>query len=155
MTTVTTVGFREVRPLSASGQVYTILLILLGVGTALYTLGVVLEGLIEGHLRVQLERRRMDRKIDHMRDHIIICGWGRVGRSSAAYLNATGCEIVVVDDDPVRLQDVEYASVLGDVTDDEVLAAAGLRTRTPSSPRSTPTPTTSTSPCRAARCVLT
>ena len=126
VTTVTTVGFREVRPLSASGQVYTILLILLGVGTALYTLGVVLEGLIEGHLRVQMERRRMDRRIDHMRDHIIICGWGRVGRSSAAYLNATGCEIVVVDDDPVRLQDVEYASVLGDVTDDEVLAAAGI-----------------------------
>ena len=58
-------------------------LILLGVGTALYTLGVVLEGLIEGHLRVQMERRRMDLRSIDMSGHVIICGWGRVGRSCA------------------------------------------------------------------------
>ncbi len=126
VTTVTTVGFREVRPLSAAGQLFTILLILLGVGTALYTLGVVLEGLIEGHLRIQMGRRRMERNIDRMRDHVIICGWGRVGRSSAGYLHTTGCTVVVVDRDPVRLQGIEHANVLGDVTDDAVLAAAGL-----------------------------
>ncbi len=126
VTTVTTVGFREVRPLSAAGQLFTIMLILLGVGTALYTLGVVLEGLIEGHLRIQMERRRMERNINRMRDHVIICGWGRVGRSSASYLHATGCKVVVVDRDPARLQGIEHANVVGDVTDDEVLAAAGL-----------------------------
>jgi voltage-gated potassium channel len=126
VTTVTTVGFREVRPLSGTGQLFTILLILVGVGTALYTLGVVLEGLIEGHLRARMERRRMERKIDRMQHHVIICGWGRVGRASAEYLHATGCQVVVVDRDPVRVEGVQYPTVVGDVTDDEVLAAAGV-----------------------------
>ena len=75
VTTITTVGFREVRPLSAAGQIFTILLILVGLGTALYTLGVLLEGLIEGHLR-HLEKRRMDQRIRRLTGHVIICGWG-------------------------------------------------------------------------------
>ena len=56
VTTVTTVGFREVHPLTAAGQIFTIMLILLGVGIALYTFGVLLEALIEGHLRQRMER---------------------------------------------------------------------------------------------------
>jgi voltage-gated potassium channel len=60
VTTVTTVGFREVHPLSTVGVFFTIVLILVGVGTALYTFGVLLEALIEGHLRQQLGRRRME-----------------------------------------------------------------------------------------------
>ena len=86
VTTTTTVGFREVRPLSAVGKVFTILLILVGVGTALYALVELLEALIEGHLRHHLERRRMNRKIGRLTGHVIICGWGRVGRASAQYL---------------------------------------------------------------------
>jgi voltage-gated potassium channel len=89
VTTVTTVGFRELHPLTSAGKIFTIVLSLVGVGTALYTLGVVLEALIEGHLRQLLERRRMDRRIAQMRGHIIICGWGRVGRASAQYLAST------------------------------------------------------------------
>src|ERR1035437_7438474 len=79
VTTVTTVGFREVHPLTAAGQLFTIMLILMGVGTALYTFGVLLEALIEGHLRQRMERWRMDRQISRMTGHIIVCGWGRVG----------------------------------------------------------------------------
>lgn len=126
VTTVTTVGFREVRPLSGAGQVFTIVLILVGVGTALYTLGVMLEALIEEHLRHHLGRRRMTREIDKLSDHVIVCGWGRVGRASAAYLRATGREVVVVDRNPARLEGIEYLHVLGDVTDDHVLSAAGI-----------------------------
>ena len=126
VTTVTTVGFREVRPLTPAGQVFTIALILVGVGTALYAFGVLLEALLEGHLRDHLEGRRMARDIDRMTDHVIICGWGRVGRAGAEYLRATGRSIVVVDRDPVRLEGVEYARVLGDVTDDQTLTAAGI-----------------------------
>jgi voltage-gated potassium channel len=66
VTTVTTVGFREVHPLSAAGKLFTIVLILVGVGTALYTFGIVLEAFIEGDLRQHLERRRMDQKISRM-----------------------------------------------------------------------------------------
>ena len=78
VTTVTTVGFREVQPLDPAGQVFTIALILVGVGTALYALGAVLEGFIEGDLRTHLGRRRMDRAISRTSGHVIVCGWGRV-----------------------------------------------------------------------------
>ncbi|MET8872088.1 potassium channel protein [Nocardia sp. NPDC004604] len=126
VTTITTVGFREVHPLNAVGMVFTMLLILVGAGTALYLFGVVLEALIEGHLRQQMERRRMDRRIDRMSGHVIVCGWGRVGRSCVQYLSGLGKQIVIVDRDPARLQDLEYPNVLGDVTDDSILQAAGI-----------------------------
>ena len=61
-----------------------------------------------------------------MRGHVIVCGWGRVGQASAQYLAGTGQPIVVVDRDPANLQGREYLTVLGDVTDDLVLEAAGI-----------------------------
>ena len=126
VTTITTVGFREVRPLSTAGEFFTIALILMGVGTALYTLGILLEALIEGHLRQQLGRRRMDRLIGQMTGHFIICGGGRVGRASVPYLDALGKQVVVVDRDPARLEGLDYPTLLGDVTDDSILEAAGI-----------------------------
>ena len=80
VTTVTTVGFREVQPLTSAGKAFTIILILVGVGTALYTLTVFIETLIEGQLRGVFGRQRMERRIHGMSGHVIICGWGRVGR---------------------------------------------------------------------------
>jgi voltage-gated potassium channel len=126
VTTVTTVGFREVNPLSPTGQVFTIALILVGVGTALYALGAMLEGFVEGDLRTHLGRRRMDRTISRMSGHVIVCGWGRVGTSSRQYLRDTGLQIVAVDRDPARLEDIDELHVLGDVTNDSVLASAGI-----------------------------
>jgi voltage-gated potassium channel len=61
-----------------------------------------------------------------MTDHVIICGWGRVGRACADYLRATGRQVVVVDRDSGRLEGIEYPSVHGDVTDDAVLGSAGI-----------------------------
>jgi voltage-gated potassium channel len=124
--TITTVGFREVHPLSTVGELFTIAVILMGVGTALYTFGILLEALIEGHLRQQLGRRRMDRQIGRMTGHFIVCGWGRVGRASVQYLDALGKQVVVVDRDPARLQGLDYPTVLGDVVDDSILEAAGI-----------------------------
>ncbi|WP_024804132.1 TrkA family potassium uptake protein [Nocardia sp. BMG51109] len=126
VTTISTVGFREVHPLSPLGQVFTMALILVGAGTVFYMFGVLLEALIDGHLRHRLERRRMNRQIARMRGHVIVCGWGRVGRSTAQYLSSLGRAIVVIDRDPDRLDDIEFAYVLGDVTDDSVLGAAGI-----------------------------
>jgi voltage-gated potassium channel len=144
VTTTTTVGFREVRPLSAVGKVFTILLILVGVGTALYALVELLEALIEGHLRHHLERRRMDREIGRLTGHVIICGWGRVGWASAQYLTATGERFVVIDRDAARLEGLPYPAVLGDVTDDSILQAAGIASARAliATPTPTPTPTT-------------
>jgi voltage-gated potassium channel len=126
VTTVTTVGFREVQPLTSAGQMFTIVLILAGVGTALYTFGVLLDALIEGHLLQHMERRRMDREIARMTGHVIICGCGRVGRASAQYLVATGQAVVMIDRDATRLQSLGYPTVIGDVTDDQVLQTAGI-----------------------------
>ncbi|APA97807.1 potassium channel family protein [Nocardia seriolae] len=126
VTTITTVGFREVHPLTPAGQVFTMVLILVGAGTVFYLFGILLEALIEGHLRHHLERRRMDRRIDRMRGHVIVCGWGRVGRSTAQFLQSLGKTIVVIDKDPERLRDIEFPHILGDVTEDSVLDAAGI-----------------------------
>ncbi len=126
VTTITTVGFREVHPLTSAGKIFTIVLILAGVGTALYAFGVVLETLIEGHLRLMLERRRMERDITRMTGHAIVCGWGRVGRAVGGYLSGLGAQVVVVDNDPDRVAAVPYPALTGDVTDDDVLRKAGI-----------------------------
>jgi voltage-gated potassium channel len=126
ITTITTVGFREVHPLGTAGKIFTIVLIIVGVGTALYAFRVVLESLVEGHLRQHFERRRMERDIARMSGHTIVCGWGRVGRAVAGYLAGQDAEVVVVDLDPVRVADIAYPALTGDVTDDEVLRKAGI-----------------------------
>ena len=126
VTTVATVGFREVEPLDDVGKVFTIVLILLGVGTALYTFSVVLETLFEGHLRALFGRRRMERQIEAMHDHVILCGWGRVGRAIADELRAANADVVVIDLDPARVAAAELPAIVGDATVDRVLEEAGL-----------------------------
>lgn len=121
---VTTIGFRE-QPHSAGAKVFSIFLILAGVGTVLYAFGVVLEAIIEGQLRDLFGRRRMERRIAGMSGHVIVCGWGRVGRAIAENLPPEQ-DLVVVDNDPVRLAEVPHPTVLGDATDDAVLQRAGI-----------------------------
>ncbi|HEX2038637.1 MAG TPA: potassium channel protein [Acidimicrobiales bacterium] len=126
VTTVSTVGFREVRPLSDAGRVLTIALILLGTGTALYTFGLLVEAVVEGGIRDLFGRRRMDKKIAGMQGHVIVCGWGRVGKAIARNVTGMGHEVVVVDCDPDRTADVPHPTVVGDATEDDVLRAAGI-----------------------------
>ena len=128
VTTVTTVGFREVQPLSTGARVFTMALILGGVGTALYSFTLVLEAVVEGQLQEVLGRRRMDRQIARMDGHVIVCGFGRVGRNLARYVTGAGQDIVVIEQDPVRAAAAEGSVhvVRGDATSDEVLKEAGI-----------------------------
>jgi voltage-gated potassium channel len=126
ITTITTVGFGEIHPLSANGRIFTIVLILLGVGTALYTFTVLLETFVEGHIATLLGRRRMERDIARLHDHVIVCGWGRVGRAIASYVTRAGQDVVVIDRDLERVATTPYLSVKGDVTQDDVLVEAGI-----------------------------
>lgn len=127
VTTVTTVGFREVEPLSSSGKIFTIAVIVVGVGTALYTFGVVIETLLETQLPEVFGRRRMQHRIAGMSNHVIVCGWGRVGRAIARELGAEGAKAVVIDNEPERLEGVPHPVLLGDATEDDVLERAGVR----------------------------
>jgi voltage-gated potassium channel len=122
---VTTIGFRA-QPKSAAEKVFSIFLILAGVGTVLYAFGVVLEAIIEGQLGDLFGRRRMEKKIAGMQGHVIVCGWGRVGRAIADNL-APEQELVVVDNDAARVAEVPYPTILGDATDDAVLERAGVQ----------------------------
>ena len=126
VTTITTVGFREVEPFDDTGKVFTMALILVGTGTALYTFTLLLETFIEGRLREILGRRRMERHITSIRDHVIICGWGRVGRALAKALAGSSTSFVVIDTNGDRLASVSVPTVQGDATDDVVLQQAGI-----------------------------
>jgi voltage-gated potassium channel len=126
VTTVSTVGFRPLFRFTGAAEVFTIVLILCGVGSVLYALGVVLEAVVEGHLLNLWEIRRMERRIDDLNDHVIVCGWGRIGRAVAANLVAARQQFVVVDQDPDRLARVPHLKLIGDATDDEVLRQAGI-----------------------------
>lgn len=126
VTTITTVGFREVKPIGNGGKVFTICLILAGVGTALYTLTIVLEALIEGHLRDRRRRRHMERQIARLSGHVIICGWGRVGRAIGGFLAGAGRDVLVIDREAERLARVPHPTIEGDVAEDETLARAGI-----------------------------
>jgi voltage-gated potassium channel len=126
VTTVSTVGFREIEPLSSRGQVFTMILIVAGVGTALYAFSVLIETLIEGRLNELLGRRRMEQSIASLRDHVIICGWGRVGHAIAGEVAAAGRDLVIVEVDEAHTDDMTHNLVVGDATQDAVLRAAGI-----------------------------
>jgi len=126
VTTVTTVGYRELKDFSPGEQWFTIVIIITGVSTVLYTFTLTVQVVVEGQLRDFVGRRLMDREINKLRDHTVVCGWGRVGRAVAEDLATTGHDVVVIDVDPQRVAGIPYATVVGDATLDSTLRAAGI-----------------------------
>jgi voltage-gated potassium channel len=126
VTTITTVGFGEVEPMSSVERLFTIIVIVGGVGTAAYILSSLVEGVVDGELHELLGRRRVERRISHWSGHVIICGYGRVGRAIAELVRTQGTNVVVVDRDPERLAGLPVATLDGDATDEELLRTAGI-----------------------------
>ena len=128
ITTITTVGFREITEpdVTTAEKLFTMSIIVVGVGTMLYTLTLVVQAVVEGQLRDFLGRRRMDRHISEMRRHVIVCGWGRVGRAVAVDLRQAGEDVVVVDIDAERIADLDFPTIVGDATLDSTLREAGI-----------------------------
>lgn len=129
--TLSTVGFGEVQPLTPVGELFTIVLIIMGVGGAAYTFSTVADYIVAGELRGFLRRQRMVRQIAQMDEHYIVCGYGRVGRQVAAELSASGSDVVVVENDLRETEDLEEREVVhivGDATEDEILRQAGIAT---------------------------
>lgn len=126
ITTITTVGFKEVQPFGAAEKWFTIFVILGGVGTVLYTFTLCMQLVVEGQVGEYVGRRRMDRRIADMDRHVIVCGWGRVGRAVAHDLQVAGREVVVVDVDPARVSGIPFPTVVADATVNDTLRAAGI-----------------------------
>ncbi len=124
--TLSTVGFGEVHPLDAAGKAFTSVLILLGVGTLGFLASRLTEAAMGGRV---FHRRRMLMENRRLRDHVIVCGFGRMGHSVAEHLDTFRTPFTVVEKDPARLEEVEdrgYPHVAGDATDDATLLAAGV-----------------------------
>lgn len=117
-------------PLSQVGRLFTILILVLGVGSLLYTFGVGMEFMIEGYLNKAIRRRFMDKKIDALRNHYIVCGYGRVGSRIAADFWTRQVPFVIIDEKEALIQQCiakGYLVVQGDATGDEVLIDAGIQ----------------------------
>jgi voltage-gated potassium channel len=125
VTTISTVGFREVEEFGTAEKLFTMVVIILGFGSVVFAIGQVAEFVVEGHLQRAFGRRRMDKTIAQMDHHVVVCGWGRVGRAFCEYL-PTGTPVVVVDADPSSLSTCSHPHVLGDASDDATLASAGI-----------------------------
>ena len=126
ITTITTVGFREVEEFGTAEKWFTIVVIVLGVGTVLYTFTTVVQFVVEGQFRELVGRKRMNRRIAEMSGHVVVCGWGRVGRAVTADLRQAGRDVVAVDLDADRLSGLDVPVVIGDATLDATLRAAGV-----------------------------
>jgi len=126
--TISTVGF-AVHPLDTAGEAFTICLIALGVIGFLYTFGVLVELLSNGEWQLYRRARRLQRGLDGLSDHVIVCGYGRTGRQAVRELEQSGQPYVVVEWNAQGLENVErdrVLHVLGDASDDEVLQRAGI-----------------------------
>jgi len=124
--TLTTVGYQEVKDLSPSGIWFTIILIIGGVGTMLYVLSIGAKFILEGQLQQVFGRRRLEKKIKELRDHYIICGYGRMGKIIAKELKSRGVKTVVTEKNPVLSEMEEFLILEGDATLDYVLKEAGI-----------------------------
>ena len=128
MITISTVGYSEVFPLSEAGELFTVGLIVVGVGTLFYTAGAAIEAAFE-NLSGRRGQARMARTIEQLNGHYIICGFGRVGSATWELMRDRGAEVLVVEGDPSAAQKArdEGALVLEkDATHNETLEEAGI-----------------------------
>jgi voltage-gated potassium channel len=127
--TVSTVGYREVHDLSTAGQAFTVLLIVCGVGAALYSFTLLAASIIEGGLPRRFQRRRTARMLETIRDHFIICGYGRIGRLIASQFRLQNVPYVVVEANRDRHQlalDDGGLALEGDASQETVLKRVGV-----------------------------
>lgn len=127
--TLATVGFKEVHELSPQGKFFTMAIIISGTGMIAYTLSSLIQLTVEGQLRQVLGRKKVEKRIKKLRDHYIICGYGRIGHMICREFQSRPMPFVVVEKDPLlieRLSRENCMFVEGDATDDDTLLAAGI-----------------------------
>jgi voltage-gated potassium channel len=129
VTTLSTVGYGEIHPLNRVGRIYNMALILSGMGVMLYIVGSLARVVIEGEIRVALGKRKLIKHISRLKNHYIICGFGRIGEIIARQLKGRKIALVIIDSDPnvtARVEELGHYFITGDATRDEVLLEAGI-----------------------------
>lgn len=127
--TIFTIGFQEIHPLSPSGKIFTMIIAAAGVGTVVYGCGKGFEAIVEGEVLGYRRKRKMQKKIKDMKNHIIICGYGRTGHQASAELAKARVPHVVIDQKPSTAEELEPIGVpyiIGDVINDDNLEMAGI-----------------------------
>ena len=127
--TITTVGFAEVHPLTAGGRVFTMALALGGVFTAFYAAAEFIRAVVTGEIRTVLGRQRMESRLEKLSGHLVVCGFGRMGRLAAEEFAAAGLPFVVVDREAKVHEGFAMPhgiALVGDATADDVLRRAGV-----------------------------
>jgi len=128
--TLSTVGYGDYIPHNSSGMLFTLFLIIAGVGTMLYTVGLVTETMIEGRLNIILGKGRLEKMLKKMQNHYIICGCGRIGRLICKELAEEKVDFVVIDNNQEvleRIHEEGFVYYKGDATHDKTLLAAGIK----------------------------
>lgn len=130
VTTLTTVGYGEVHEVSDLGRMFTIFFIIIGVVYFLYIAGAVVQFMVEGQIRTIMGRRSLDKKIDRMNNHYIVCGYGRIGKILCKMLARKPVDLVIIEKDleliPVMDND-KMVYVSGDAGDEITLLRAGIK----------------------------
>ncbi len=129
--TITSIGFGEVHELSSAGRAFTIFVIFVGFGVVAYSAVTVSRLLIEGEVEKILSRRQSMKQIEKIRDHYVVCGFGRMGSLVCREFHARGISFVVVENEPEmqeRIKQAGYFLSPGDATEEEVLIAAKIAT---------------------------
>ena len=128
--TLATVGYGEVHEVSSSGRIFTVFLIIIGVGFYLYVAGNFIQFLVEGRLREVLGRRKLDKEIKGLKDHFIVCGYGRIGRVLCGYLTQKNLDVVVIEKSEDRvpvMNDDNVLYIAGEATNEINLMKAGIK----------------------------
>lgn len=129
VTTVTTVGYGEVHPLTRSGRAFNMIVVIVGVATVLYTFSFLMAQLVEGDLQGRWVRRRREHMLDELENHFIICGYGRMGQVIAGEFSRQSVPFVIVERDPGRMQEAieaGYLAVEADASSEQVLTRIGI-----------------------------
>jgi len=127
--TLTTVGYGEVRPLTHAGRIYSMVLMLAGIGVMFYIITGLARIIVEGEIRDALGKRKLQKHIQKLHGHYIICGFGRIGEIIARQLKERHIPFVVVENKPelvAGLDELGYDVLVGDATKEEVLMEAGI-----------------------------
>ena len=128
--TITTVGFREANPLDFQGKIFTIILIFTSIGLYGYVLSVITDYISNSNLMEELKIKKVQLKMDKLKNHTIVCGYGRNGKQALAKLGFYNKPCIIIENDPELCREIELETnilcVKGDATDDEVLKKAGI-----------------------------